>query len=309
MTKENNKILGTVLAGFLGSGKTTFLNRLLQAPHKKRVAVVVNELGEIGVDAALLSGDAAFVELDNGCLCCALNADLEATLLKIGRRGAIDHVVIETSGVAEPLPVLWTFSRPALLDLYRPNLILTLADAVNIDSIFLHDVARLQVESAHVLAVTKLDRGAGQTLAARSSRLRDLNSYAPIVDVRDESLIPAILDAGASPLHPLLPASSPLKEHAHAAHGFSSLSVSAEDCALSQADLEDLLDGLPPAVIRGKGVVARSDGDGFWIFHRVGDENAIESRKVYSGKTGVVCIGYELDSHAIKTHIKKFICR
>jgi hypothetical protein len=109
----------TIVGGFLGSGKTTRVNALLREPHGRRVAVVLNEMGEVGIDAARLAGAEEFVELDGGCICCALNADLEATLGRLRARGGFDHLVIETTGIADPLPVAWTFERPALREGYR----------------------------------------------------------------------------------------------------------------------------------------------------------------------------------------------
>ncbi|RYE85830.1 MAG: GTP-binding protein, partial [Oxalobacteraceae bacterium] len=144
-------IAATVLTGFLGSGKTTLLNALLAAPHGLRLAVIVNEFGAIGVDGALLQGDAQFVELDNGCLCCALNAELNDTLLALRDRGGFDHVIVETTGLADPLPVAWAFTKPGLSQCFRVDAIVTVVDAINgPHATALAPEAGVQVERADV---------------------------------------------------------------------------------------------------------------------------------------------------------------
>src|SRR4051794_2706073 len=90
---HDTPVAATILSGFLGSGKTTLLNWLLSAPHGRRIAVVVNEFGAVGIDGSLVTGGEQFVQLDNGCLCCALNEDLDLTLRALMARGGFDHVV------------------------------------------------------------------------------------------------------------------------------------------------------------------------------------------------------------------------
>src|SRR5688572_14407576 len=107
-----------VLTGFLGSGKTTLLNRLLDTrpPDDGRLAVIVNELGAVGIDADLLPADMARqVELPGGCICCVLNEDLERTLCDLVDGGPpLSTIVIETTGIAEPLPISWTLAGESL---------------------------------------------------------------------------------------------------------------------------------------------------------------------------------------------------
>jgi G3E family GTPase len=116
----------TIVGGFLGSGKTTRVNALLREPRGRRIAVVLNEVGEVGIDGARLAAAEEFVELDGGCICCALNADLEATLGRLRARGGFDHLVVETTGIADPLPVAWTFERPGLREGYRVDAVATI---------------------------------------------------------------------------------------------------------------------------------------------------------------------------------------
>ena len=122
----------TILTGFLGSGKTTLLNRALRDPAMARTAVVINEFGEIGLDQALAAtSDDTIVVLENGCLCCTVFGDLVSTLNRLyhAREASeiprFDHVVIETSGLADPSPVIQAFlSDPTLAGLYRVSAVI-----------------------------------------------------------------------------------------------------------------------------------------------------------------------------------------
>src|SRR5215475_9053226 len=129
----------TILTGFLGSGKTTLLNRALSHPDMARTAVIINEFGEIALDHLLVAqSDDSVVVLENGCLCCTVRSDLIGTLNDLyhrrhaGKVPFFDNVMIETSGLAEPGPVLQAFlSEPTLDGLYRVAHVIALVDAVN----------------------------------------------------------------------------------------------------------------------------------------------------------------------------------
>jgi G3E family GTPase len=156
----------TLVTGFLGSGKTTLINRALKAPGMERTVVVINEFGEVQLDHQLVAAsDDAVVVLENGCLCCTVRSDLVGTLNALwhdreaGRIPRFDRVVIETSGLAEPGPVLQAFlSEPTLDGLYRVAATIALVDAVNWDNtVGEHDEAVRQVTLADLVLITKLD--------------------------------------------------------------------------------------------------------------------------------------------------------
>ena len=129
----------TVITGFLGSGKTTLLRRLLRDPRMNRAAVIINEFGEVGIDHELVEASSEQMTLlSNGCLCCTVRTDLQETmrdLLTKRMRGEViqfDRVFIETTGLADPAPVVQTFSSDSLLaDKFRLDCVVTLVDAVN----------------------------------------------------------------------------------------------------------------------------------------------------------------------------------
>ena len=179
----------SIVTGFLGSGKTTLVNRLLRRPEMNRVAVIVNELGEIGVDNDLVQvSSEQMMLLNNGCLCCVLRGDLQETLrdLFIKRRNGeiidFDRVVIETTGLADPAPVMQTLLTDSMLrDQYRLDCVVTLVDAVNASGQLVQFSEPVkQVALADRLVVTKTDLAVQEPLDALTERLREINPRAPL---------------------------------------------------------------------------------------------------------------------------------
>ena len=202
-TKPHTRLPVTLVTGFLGSGKTTMINTALKAPALKNTVVVVNEFGEVGLDHSLVasSNDAVLV-LENGCLCCTVRSDLVSTLNELfqsrqaGRIPAFDNVVIETSGLADPGPVLQAFlSEPTLDGLYRIASVLTLVDAVNWNDTSLnHDEAVRQVALADQIRVTKRDLAEGNAGEKLLKELAHLNPAANIQPMEwDTETIAALL--------------------------------------------------------------------------------------------------------------------
>lgn len=196
-----------IVTGFLGSGKTTLISRLLRSPAFAQTAVIVNEFGEIALDHALIeSTDETMLQLTSGCLCCAVQTDLVRTILTLAARRtageiAFARILIETSGLADPAPILHALMRdPALAEGHAIAGVLTLVDALLGETTMAnHPEARRQVAMADRLLLSKTD------LAAPSPALRAavaaLNPTAPVVDRADD---PAALFA-AAPAFPLTP--------------------------------------------------------------------------------------------------------
>jgi G3E family GTPase len=185
----------TLVTGFLGSGKTTFINTALRSPELAKTLVVVNEFGEVGLDHKLFASSSdSVVVLENGCLCCTVRSDLVATLNSLfharqaGEIPAFDNVVIETSGLAEPGPVIQAFlSEPTLDGLYRIASLVTLVDAVNwAGTSEAHEESVRQVALADQIRITKLDmvKGDRQNASTRLRLgLRRINPSAEIVEI------------------------------------------------------------------------------------------------------------------------------
>jgi G3E family GTPase len=179
----------SIVTGFLGSGKTTLINRLLKRPDMNRVAVIVNELGEQSIDHDLVQvSSEQMMLLNNGCLCCVLRGDLQDTLRELfvkRRTGEIidfERVVIETTGLADPAPVMQTLMTDTMLQAqYRLDCVVTLVDAVNgagqLDTM---QEAVKQAALADRLVLTKSDLADDSVVRALEARLRELNPQAPI---------------------------------------------------------------------------------------------------------------------------------
>jgi G3E family GTPase len=189
----------SIVTGFLGSGKTTLIARILRNRAFARTAVIVNEFGEVGLDHELIaSSTETLVTLTTGCLCCAVRSDLVATLLELRQRpDAYDRVLIETSGLADPAPILRALmTDPDVAATHAIDTVATLADAVHGESALdRHPEARRQVALADVLVLSKTDVMAPS--AALRQRLAALN---PGAAVRETSAIdPAALFTAADP--------------------------------------------------------------------------------------------------------------
>jgi G3E family GTPase len=195
-----------VITGFLGAGKTTLLNRLLSDPRLRDTAVLVNEVGEIGLDHLFYEVlDGETLVLPGGCLCCSVRGDLVNALEDIlraqdnGKRSPFRRVVIETTGLADPTSVLHAvMTHPYLVQRYRLDGVITLVDAVNgsatLDE---HREAVKQAAVADRLVLSKTDLAGVEDVAALCRRLKALNPGAPILDAaKGEAIAGALLDAG-----------------------------------------------------------------------------------------------------------------
>lgn len=181
---NDTRIPVTVLTGFLGSGKTTLLNRILTAEHGKRIAVIENEFGEIGIDQALVvRSDEEIFEMNNGCICCTVRGDLIRILSNLmKRRNKFDYILIETTGMADPGPVAQTFSMD---DELKPQLrldgVVTLVDAKHvIQHIDDSEEVQKQIAFADVILLNKIDLVSEPELEALESRVKRMNANAKV---------------------------------------------------------------------------------------------------------------------------------
>jgi G3E family GTPase len=190
----------TILTGFLGAGKTTLLNHILTNQQGVKTAVLVNEFGEIGIDNDLIvaTGD-DMVELSNGCICCTINGELlEAVYRLLERPEKLDYLVVETTGLADPLPVAMTFLGSDLRDLTRLDSIITLVDAENFNEELLQgEVARAQIVYGDMLLLNKCDLVSEERLQQLESQLREIKTDARILRcVKGEVPLPLLLSVG-----------------------------------------------------------------------------------------------------------------
>jgi G3E family GTPase len=177
----------TIITGYLGAGKTTLVNNILAGGHDMRIAVIINEFGEIGVDGDLvvnLEEDQAVYTLNNGCICCTVREDLIEALegLLAGGSG-FDQIVIETTGIAEPGPVVMALlNHPDIEEGFRVDGIVTVVDAKNLErELDAGPEAGAQIAYADRILLNKLDLVPAEDVAVLEGRIREINPAAPIV--------------------------------------------------------------------------------------------------------------------------------
>jgi G3E family GTPase len=267
----------TIITGFLGSGKTTLLNHILTNRQDLKVAVLVNELGDINIDRQLLvSIEEDMVELSNGCICCTINEDLlEAVYKVMGRQ--IDYLVIETTGLADPVPIALTFLGKDLRDLTRLDAILTLVDVENFGPDHFHDeAARQQLLYADITILNKTDLVTEERVAAVARQLQDFKAGARLLQATQGAVdLPLILGVGASTVarQQALQAS-----HVHGDHldGYEVVTWRS-DRPLDPVRFDRFLrELLPPTVFRAKGILWFAGSPQRHIFQMSGPRFAIE---------------------------------
>ena len=181
----------TVLTGYLGAGKTTLLNRILTHEHGKKVAVIVNEFGEVGIDNQLIiDADEEIFEMNNGCICCTVRGDLIRIISNLmRRRDKFDHLVIETTGLADPAPVIQTFFVDEdMQSQISLDAVVTVVDAKHIWQHWEADEAQEQIAFADVILLNKTDLVLPEQLDELERRIRSMNALCKIYRTRNAEL-------------------------------------------------------------------------------------------------------------------------
>jgi G3E family GTPase len=201
MSSPNSRIPVTVITGFLGAGKTTLLNRILTEKHGKRIAVIENEFGEVGVDHQLvIQSDEEIFELNNGCICCRVRGDLIRILAKLRqRRDKFDSVLIETTGLADPGPVAQTFfTDEEVKESFALDGIITVVDAKHVGLHF-DDTreVREQIGFADVILLNKTDLVTPAELEKTEARIRKMNPVAKLYRTENSEIdLSKVLEVG-----------------------------------------------------------------------------------------------------------------
>ena len=202
-SKIDTRIPATVVTGFLGSGKTTLINRILREQHGRKIAVIVNEFGAISIDGQLVvnDGNEQLVEFNNGCLCCTVRGDLIETLGRLQERaGTLDAILIETTGLADPAPVASTFfAADEVKAGIRLDAFVTVVDAVNLErNLEQSNEAMEQVAFSDVVLINKMDLVSSEQMGAIERRVRALNPMAKIYYTSNAEVdLSRIIDVGA----------------------------------------------------------------------------------------------------------------
>ncbi|CAN7595054.1 GTP-binding protein [Caballeronia sp. LjRoot34] len=197
-SNPRRKIPVTVISGFLGAGKTTLVNHLMQHSTAGRIGVVVNEFGEVGIDGQLIVAEAeALIEINNGCVCCTVRADLVASVKELLTRTQgstherLDRLIVETSGLADPAPVLQTFlADPDLRAAVELEAVVTVVDAHHFAQQLQDEIVREQVAFADIVVINKVDLIDAHALDQLETQVRALNRTAAITTA-SHSRVPA----------------------------------------------------------------------------------------------------------------------
>ena len=264
-----------LVTGFLGAGKTTLVNRLLarraERGAKGKLGVIVNELGEVGIDGALLGeGAARQIELPGGCVCCVLGDDLDRTLLDlVATNPDLEAIVLETTGVAEPLPIAWAVRREPVASAIRLAMVVALVDATHfVTARTLTAAVDAQVAYSDALLVTKAELAGEDDVAATIAAASQIAPRALVLIGTTEDHAAWLEQVLSDPDVEHTPTGPDHDHGAHDHHGIATLALDVPG-VIDLEELEDQLAELPADYVRIKGIAAT--GAGQWTaFHRVG---------------------------------------
>jgi G3E family GTPase len=295
----------TIITGFLGSGKTTLLNQILNNCQNFKVAVLVNELGDINIDSQLLvSIDENMVELSNGCICCTINDGLvDAVYQVLERSDRIDYMVIETTGIADPLPIILTFLGTELRDLTRLDSVITVVDAETFTPAehYNSGAAMSQVIYADIILLNKTD-------LVTASKIQELETY--LHSIKEGARI-LCCEFGKVPLSLILDIN--LSETGSSVESLAAPAVSSQHFEedgfmtvtfqstrpLGVKKFQQFLDSqLPDSVFRGKGILWFAESPKRHLFQLSGKRFTIDDSE-WTGlpeKNQLVLIGRNLDA-------------
>ena len=328
----------TIISGFLGSGKTTLLNHILKNQVGVKTAVLVNEFGEIGIDNELIIKTAEdMIELTNGCICCSINGELLKTVSKILKRPEkIDYLIVETTGLADPLPVAMTFAGGSLREKVRLDSIITLIDAENFDfDLENSSVAYSQILYGDILLINKCDLVTEEHLKKVENYIIGIKKEPRILrSINSEVGLQTIMSVGLfetdtfqfeekmnsdqhSHDHSSHPHDHSSHPHDHSSHshdltnnieGFTSISFETSE-PFSLRKFQNFLDNqISQNVFRAKGILWFVESERKHIFHLSGKRFSLDDYDWEKEKSNkIVLIGKDLDHQTIKNQLD--LCR
>lgn len=307
----------TIITGFLGSGKTTTMNHILTNCENLKVAVLVNEFGDINIDSQLLvSIDRDMVQLSNGCICCTINASLIDAVNKVLERQDIDYIAIETTGLAEPVPLMMTFLSSELSNVTRLDSILTVVDAENFNPNNFEiesEIALEQIIYGDIILLNKTD-------LVSETKLQDIEDYIHSVKVGARILrsqygqvsLPLILALGI-PTSKTLNFTSLQYNLIGSSHinrlerdGFMSVSFQSDRPLILEKFTKFLDEQLPETVFRAKGIIWYQGSKLRHIFQLSGKRcNFQRDKWIDAPSNQLVFIGRDLDADKIRNQLEQ----
>ena len=324
----------TIISGFLGSGKTTLLNHILKNQVGIKTAVLVNEFGEIGIDNELIIKTAEdMIELNNGCICCTINGELLSTVSKIlDRPEKIDYLIVETTGLADPLPVAMTFAGGDLREKVRLDSIITIIDADNFDfDLKNSSVAYSQILYGDILLLNKCDLVTDTHLKKIEQHINGIKKEPRILrSINSEVGLQTIMSVGLfetdtfqfkenmnknldSHEHSSHSHEHSSHSHDHSSHshdlinnieGFTSISFETNE-PFSLRKFQNFLDNqISQNVFRAKGILWFMESERKHVFHLSGKRFSLDDYEWENEKSNkIVLIGKDLDHQTIKNQL------
>ncbi len=308
----------TVLTGYLGAGKTTLLNHILTQEHGKKVAVIVNEFGEVGIDNQLIiDADEEIFEMNNGCICCTVRGDLIRIINNLmKRRDKFDHIVIETTGLADPAPVIQTFFVDEdMRDKLLLDAVVTVVDAKHIWQHWDAEEVQEQIAFADVVLLNKTDLVTPEELTELETRIRKMNVMAKIHRTQNAEIeMSALLGVKAFDLNRALEIEPDfLGEHEHE-HDETVTSVAIVESGAIDGDkfsdwIGELLRTQGTNIFRTKGILNIAGEDKRFVFqgvHMLFDGRQDRHWKATeTRKNELVFIGRHLNENQLKKDFRK----
>ena len=316
----------TIISGFLGSGKTTLLNHILTNQQGINTAVLVNEFGEIGIDNELIiKTEEEMIELSNGCICCSINGELVEAIEKlINVNKKLDYIIIETTGLADPLPVAMTLLGSDLRDQTRLDSIITLIDAENFNDVALESsIGRSQVIYGDILLLNKCDLVTNENIEETIAKLKEIKNDVRILkSIKGNIPLNLLLSVGLFETD-LINQKESVHDHSHGhghGHGhahseednriedFLSVSFQTKE-PFSLRKFQYFLDNqLKSDVFRAKGILWFSESERRHVFHLAGKRISIEDSEWGEERNNqLVFIGKELDKEKILSQLNACI--
>jgi G3E family GTPase len=315
----------TIITGFLGSGKTTLLNHILSNNHGLKIAVLVNEFGDINIDSQLLvSIDEDKIELTNGCICCTIDNNLTEAVYKIlqkykpGENNSIDYLVIETTGVADPLPIVLQFLGTDLRDLTRLDAILTVVDAETFTPEQYHsEAAKSQLLYSDIILLNKIDLVSTAHVNSLESYIYSIKDYAKVLRSHFGAVpLPLILDVDFAQLGSAAQALDAPKKATETSHlnadGFTSISFKS-DRPFSLKKFQQFLDHqLPDTVFRAKGILWFDESPSRHVFQLSGHRFHLDDSAwaaTVSPSNQLVIIGRKLNALQLQQQLSNCLTK
>ena len=304
----------TIITGFLGSGKTTLLNQILQNKDDLKVAVLVNEFGDINIDEQLLiSVESDMVELDNGCICCTINDSLvDAVYRVLEREEKVDYLVIETTGLADPLPIIITFLGTELKFLTHVDAVVTVVDSAAFDAKHFDSEAALsQIRYGDMVILNKVDLATGAKISEVKAFIEDIKPGFRILESEHGKVpLPLILDIGLTQADNYQDKISEFRRdksafNNHLANdGFDFVSYSSGRPFEIEKFEHFLVEQLSNNVFRAKGILWFQESPGKHIFQLSGPRYDLQDDDwTTQPKNELVFIGRNLDESLIKQQL------